>query len=99
MLASSRHVIARHVTVEGRVQGVAFRWATRDKAEELGVTGWVRNRMDGSVEAHCEGLETAIEPMLAWLHEGPRMARVTSVQANGAPVEGAATFEIRETAL
>jgi len=99
MAASSRHLIARHVIIEGRVQGVAFRWATRDKALELGVRGWVRNRIDGSVEAHCEGPESALEPMLAWLHEGPRMARVTGVRTEDVPVKGAATFEIRETAL
>jgi len=98
MPASSRHQIARRVTVEGRVQGVAFRWATRDKALELGVRGWVRNRLDGSVEVHCEGVGSALESMLAWLREGPRMARVTGIRADEAPVEGAAAFEIRETA-
>jgi len=97
MTASSRHVIARRTLVEGRVQGVAFRWATRDKALELGINGWVRNRMDGSVEVHLEGSEASLEPMLAWLHQGPNMARVRSVQTSAAETEGATDFEIRTT--
>ena len=89
---------SRHVIVEGRVQGVAFRWATRERALALGVCGWVRNRFDGRVEAHVEGPEEAVADMLAWLHEGPRAARVRSVQTAEALPEGAAGFEIRATA-
>lgn len=93
MAASSRHVI-----VTGRVQGVAFRWATREKAVELGLRGWVRNHMDGSVEARIEGPEEHVETMLAWLHEGPRAARVHGVEVHAAEPEGTTEFEIRSTA-
>ena len=55
-----------HVIIEGRVQGVFFRAYTRDEAAKLGLSGWVRNRPDGSVEALIEGEKTAVEKMLQW---------------------------------
>jgi len=59
-----------HVIVEGRVQGVFFRAYTRDEAVKLGLSGWVRNRTDGSVEVLIEGEKIAVEKMEQWLHEG-----------------------------
>ncbi len=67
-------------TVVGRVQGVSFRFYTRDTAAELGLTGWVANRFDGSVEVVAEGPRTALDQLLAFLHQGPPMARVDQVQ-------------------
>jgi acylphosphatase len=67
-------------TVHGRVQGVGFRAAVVEKALYLGVVGSVSNRWDGTVEVIAEGEDEALQKLLAWLHVGPRMARVTRVQ-------------------
>jgi len=69
-----------HIQVAGRVQGVAFRHYTKIQADQLGVTGWVRNRPDGSVEAVISGTERQLEDMVAWLHSGPPAAVVNAVQ-------------------
>lgn len=68
------------VRISGRVQGVWFRQSTRERAEELGLSGWVRNLPDGCVEALLSGEESAINAALAFLREGPPMARVDEVQ-------------------
>ena len=65
--------------VTGRVQGVAFRASTVDEARERGLTGWVRNRADGSVELEAQGDDAAIAALLAWCGHGPPAARVTGV--------------------
>lgn len=67
-------------TVVGLVQGVGFREATRRAAVALGITGWVANLPDGSVAGVAEGDEEALAAFTAFLHEGPRFARVQSVQ-------------------
>ena len=69
-------MIRRHVLVHGIVQGVGFRYAARREAERLGVTGWIRNRADGAVEAEIEGGEASVAAMLDWLAAGPRGAVV-----------------------
>ncbi len=71
--------IRAHVRISGRVQGVFYRSTTRDRAEQLGLTGWVRNTSDGKVEAIFEGEETAIKDMIVWCHKGPRSADVSDV--------------------
>lgn len=71
--------IRAHVCISGRVQGVFYRSTTRDRAEQLGLTGWVRNTSDGKVEAIFEGEETTIKDMIAWCHKGPRSADVSDV--------------------
>jgi len=73
-------VVARHVTVTGRVQGVFFRAWAREQAEALGVRGWVRNCPDGRVEAHVEGEPSKVEKMIDHLRHGPRAARVENVR-------------------
>ena len=60
----------------GRVQGVGFRAATRDKALALGLAGWARNRPDGSVELLAEGPGAAVAAFLLWCQSGPSLARV-----------------------
>jgi acylphosphatase len=82
-----------HVT--GRVQGVAFRAATQQEAERLGVTGWVRNEPDGSVAGHFEGDADAVEAMVDWCREGPGPARVQRVARRDGAVTGARSFEVR----
>lgn len=68
--------------ISGRVQGVWYRACTKDMAEQLGIKGWVKNTSDGKVEAVFEGEENSVEKMLAWCHEGPRLANVTEVKVN-----------------
>lgn len=71
--------IARHLTIEGLVQGVGFRWSTVTEARRLGLRGWVRNRRDGSVEALVAGDEAQVIALLAWAKRGPAGARVDRV--------------------
>jgi len=71
--------IARRAFVSGRVQGVYFRASTRDRARELGVTGYARNLADGRVEVLACGPIAAVEQLCAWLRQGPPAARVDVV--------------------
>lgn len=72
--------IQAHAIIEGRVQGVSFRYYTQLKANELGITGWVKNLPGGrQVEAVFCGEKSAVEKMLAWCAHGPPHARVDSV--------------------
>lgn len=73
------------VVITGRVQGVGFRASCQRQAVALGLTGWVRNRWDGAVEALFEGPAEAVDAMLAWCHQGPPMAYVTGVEVTPAP--------------
>lgn len=84
-----------HVYVSGRVQGVYFRATTRDRAQEVGVDGWVRNLGDGRVEAVFEGSKEAIDEMVSFCHEGSPAANVAEVEVSYEPPEGLAGFEIR----
>ncbi len=84
------------VIVRGRVQGVYFRAFTRDEAESLGLSGWVRNRADGSVEALVQGEPQAVEKMLAWFWTGSPHSLVTEVRVTEEAVEDElASFEVR----
>jgi acylphosphatase len=69
-----------HVVISGRVQGVWFRASTRDKAQQLGLTGWVKNTSEGNVEAVFEGEGKLIDEMLDWCHHGPPLAQVENVE-------------------
>jgi len=77
-----------HVFISGRVQGVNFRWYTQYKAQELGLTGWVRNLWDGRVEAVFEGEERAVRAAVAWCHRGDPPARVDEVEVSYEPPTG-----------
>jgi len=68
-----------HVIISGRVQGVWFRVSTKNKAEQLGIKGWVRNTSDGKVEAVFEGEEKILDEMLKWCHIGPQLSKVDNV--------------------
>ena len=70
-----------HLRVTGRVQGVGFRWYARTEAERLGLSGWVRNRPDGSVELAVDGPEDARREFLAAVRHGPPSAIVDLVEA------------------
>jgi acylphosphatase len=69
-----------HVVVRGRVQGVGFRWFVRERATELDLAGWVKNRADGCVEVLADGDASTIARLRASLNEGPRGASVVSVE-------------------
>ena len=88
--------VTRHLDVFGRVQGVGFRFYMQRKARELGVTGWVRNRRDGSVEATIQGGPETVEAMTAWARRGPPSAVVAEVRVTEASGDFA-TFETRPT--
>ena len=91
-------VVARHVFVSGRVQGVAFRWETRRRADALGLAGWVRNLADGRVEVWVEGEPDDVETMATWLDGGPPAARVDDLVLLDVAPEGLDGFAIRRTA-
>jgi acylphosphatase len=70
----------KYLRVHGLVQGVGFRAAMAQEAQRLQLTGWVRNRTDGSVEAVVQGASGAVEKMLAWVKRGPTTARVERLE-------------------
>jgi acylphosphatase len=85
-----------HVVISGQVQGVAFRANCQREANFLGVTGWVRNLWDGSVEALFEGPSEAVDSMLRWCFRGPTSAVVTGVEVTEAePGPQYLSFHIR----
>jgi acylphosphatase len=85
-----------HVFISGSVQGVNFRYYTRQQANMLGLKGWVRNLIDGRVEAVFEGEESAVQRIVNWCHEGPRSARVYDVETYWeAPTDSFIGFDIR----
>lgn len=85
----------RNFRVQGRVQGVFFRASALQRAEELGLAGWVRNCADGSVEGVACGDSEALDAFAAWLWQGPDRARVSQVELTPAQVTPPARFEIR----
>lgn len=87
-------MIARHVHVTGRVQGVWFRAWTREQALAKGVRGWVRNLPEGSVEGVLAGTEEAVEALIAVLHDGPPAAEVAEVRVTETTVPDEPGFRI-----
>ncbi len=79
--------VTKHAIAHGRVQGVGFREYLRREAERLGVTGWVRNRNDGTVEAMVHGWPDDVAQVLSWMRRGPPAARVTDLQVSNAAGE------------
>ena len=93
--------VCRHLLIHGRVQGVGFRWSLYAQATALGLSGWVRNRRDGSVEALIGGAPEAVNALTEWAWRGPSTARVERVLCRDEPdAEGIETrpgFERRPT--
>lgn len=87
--------VRAHVRVEGRVQGVFFRTETESRARSRGVSGWVRNEYDGTVEAVFEGRRDVVESLVRWCGEGPRGAHVDDVRVEWEDPRGEEGFEIR----
>ena len=84
-----------HGTVSGQVQGVFFRASTRDRARELGLSGWVRNLPDGRVEFVAEGEETTLQELLRFLRVGPPGAQVNDLVVEWSTPSGETGFSIR----
>jgi acylphosphatase len=69
-----------NVLIYGKVQGVWFRASTKKKADEIGLTGWVKNRTDGCVEAVFEGEEKQVNKMINWCRQGPPLSNVKKIE-------------------
>jgi acylphosphatase len=76
-----------HARVEGRVQGVGFRFYAAERARQLGLSGWVRNLPDGSVEVEAQGPSRGVRDFVEFLEVGPSSARVSAVRLNPCGVE------------
>ncbi len=87
-------MIAKSIQCVGKVQGVYFRASTKETAKTLGIRGWVKNQMDGSVLIHAEGEEEALDQLIGWCEKGPVYAEVKSVEVNDSVYEGFKSFEI-----
>ncbi len=101
MTAPERSILARRVVVEGAVQGVGYREFTRRAALRLNVSGWVRNRSDGAVEALVRGPPASVEALIAEMRQGPRFAaveRLSVIEHGEAPGDNGGTFVVRLTA-
>lgn len=77
-----------HLWIRGYVQGVNFRYYTRQQAQRLGLNGWVRNLPDGRVEVLAEGEEEALQALIAWCQRGPSLAEVEGVEVQWEPYRG-----------
>lgn len=85
-----------HVLISGRVQGVNYRYYTRQQANQLGLIGWVRNMIDGRVEAIFQGEQEQVERMLEWCRRGPPSAKVSDVEVEWQEkLESFSSFEIK----
>ncbi len=76
--------VVRHLTIRGRVQGVGYRYAMTREADRLGLAGWVRNRLDGSVEAVVAGPAEQVDAVIDWAKRGPAPAYVSAVEVREA---------------
>jgi acylphosphatase len=81
--------------IRGGVQGVGFRFETRARAQSLGLSGWVRNLPDGSVEAAFEGDPERVESMIEWCRRGPHGARVDDIEVSWEEPTGETGFAVR----
>jgi len=91
-------MITRRLRILGQVQGVGYRDALREKAERLGVAGWVRNCRDGTVEAVVQGAPEAVEQLIAWARGGPPAARIDDLRvADDGDAHRYTRFERRPT--
>jgi acylphosphatase len=88
--------MVRHLRIFGLVQGVGFRYRFMEQAQGLGITGWVRNRRGGSVEAMVAGAPEAVEALVAWARRGPPAANVEHVEVDAAEGDFA-SFELKPT--
>jgi acylphosphatase len=98
MSENGEELVRLHAVVEGRVQGVGFRYFVQERAVALGLAGWVRNRWDGCVEVLAEGNQGQAEKLLSELRRGPRASLVANVKPTWAPGTGEFRgFQVRMT--
>ncbi len=83
-----KDLIRANIVVSGRVQGVFFRATAMEKAQSLGLTGWVKNLASGEVEAVVEGAKGQVEEFIKWCHHGPSAARVDEVRVRYSEYKG-----------
>jgi len=83
-----------HLIIKGRVQGVFYRATAKDMADQIGVSGWVRNTEEGDVEIVATGTEDRLERFIGWCKTGPRKAVVTDVVITPKKEEGFKGFEV-----
>ncbi|QEC51034.1 acylphosphatase [Anseongella ginsenosidimutans] len=89
-----------NIRITGKVQGVWFRDSTKAVANQLGITGFVRNEPDGSVYAEAEGIPLNLDQFLEWCHEGPERASVENVEVQESEVlQGFSDFVVRKKGI
>ena len=86
---------AVHIVVHGSVQGVFFRASTQSQASEHSLTGWVRNRPDGTVEIHAEGEKESLDRFIEWCRQGPPAASVQRLDLDWVASQSLSDFEVR----
>lgn len=89
---SKHHV---NIVITGKVQGVYYRASTKQKADELGIKGFVRNEPDGSVYVEAEASQEVLKKFIEWCHRGPERAQVLRVEITDAPLKNFVGFEVR----
>jgi len=93
---ATSEIVRAHMLIAGRVQGVCYRATAQDRAQELGLTGWVRNLPDGRVELVAEGPKALVEALEKWCWDGPPFAQVTDVNVVWETAQGGSRgFELR----
>jgi acylphosphatase len=84
-----------HLVIKGKVQGVFFRATAKDVAQQLSLTGWVKNTEAGDVEAIIQGSENSLQQFISWSKQGPKAAFVSGVEVTEVPVQQFEKFEIK----
>ena len=98
MTSAPKTIEAKTFLVRGRVQGVGFRWFVEKEASDLGLSGWVRNRQDGTVEVLAAGSNEKLNKLYDVLQRGPRAARVDNVEVTEAvPTSDLKSFRVEGT--
>lgn len=85
-----------HIRVTGKVQGVYFRASAKQKAQNLGVTGYIKNESDGSVLLEVEGEDEAVNYMVKWCKQGPALARVSNIEVKNEASRNFVSFDIKK---
>lgn len=88
-------MVARRIQAFGKVQGVFYRASTKNKADELELSGWVKNEPDGTVLIEAKGPKDRIESFIEWCKEGPQFAKVTSLAVEEIHLLNITEFEVR----
>ena len=90
----AQDMVTVHLLISGKVQGVYFRVSAKEKADELVLTGWVRNTESGAVEAEASGPAERVKAFIDWCHRGPEDARVISVAVSSMPPKEFENFAV-----